>query len=87
MKTKHLPEPIRVRSFFCLFFGHRFNTIKKVNTHFNEYKCANCHLHATNDNRGRKIELTSKLKEINETLFYLHQKREFITKFYFKKKA
>jgi hypothetical protein len=85
MKTNNLPVLFHSRSYVCSLFGHRFQTTKKVNTHFNEYQCSFCHLQATNDNRGKKIKLTSKLKDINETLLYLHLKREFISKFYFKK--
>jgi hypothetical protein len=42
-------------------------------------------MQATNDTRGQKITLTSKLKEINETLFYLNLKKQFVSKFYFRK--
>ena len=42
-------------------------------------------MQATNDTTGHKITLTSQLKEINETLFYLNLKKEFLSRFYFKK--
>ena len=42
-------------------------------------------MQVTNDMRGQKITLTSKLKDINETLFYLNLKKQFLTKFYFRK--
>lgn len=86
MKTNNLPELFYSKNYVCALIGHRFQTTKKVNTHFNEYECTICHLQATNDSRGQKIILTSKLKDINETLFYLHMKREFGSKFYLGKK-
>jgi hypothetical protein len=43
-------------------------------------------MQATNDSVGQKIKLTSELKDINETLFYLYLKRQFLAKFYFEKK-
>lgn len=75
------------KSYLCAILGHRFLTTKRVNSHFNEYQCSVCRQQATNDSNGQKIIMTSQLKEINETLFYLHQKRAFVTKFYFLKKT
>lgn len=84
MKTKYLTEGI-VKNYFCSLFGHHFVEVKKVNSHFKEFECATCKVQATNDSNGKKIILTSELKEINETLFYLQLKKKFLSKFYLKK--
>jgi hypothetical protein len=86
MKTNYLPEGMVKKNYLCSLLGHRFVETKKVNNHFSEFKCEVCKLQATNDSRGHKITLTSKLKEINETLFYLQLKKQFIAHFYFTKK-
>lgn len=85
MKTNNLTMLFPTKSYLCSLLGHRFHTTKKVNTHFNEYECSFCHHQATNDNCGQKITLTSRLKDINDTLFYLHSKRETISETYLKK--
>lgn len=85
MKTNYLTEGIVKKSYRCYILGHHYVETKKVNTHFSEYECAICKIQATNDSRGQKIMLTSKLKDINETLFYLNLKKQFISKFYFRK--
>lgn len=85
MKTNYLAEGMVKKNYRCSLLGHHYVEIKKVNTHFSEYECSVCKMQVTNDSRGHKITLTSKLKEINETLFYLNLKKEFLSKFYFKK--
>lgn len=85
MKTNYLTEGIVKKSYRCYILGHHYVETKKVNTHFSEYECTICKIQATNDSRGQKIMLTSKLKDINETLFYLNLKKQFISKFYFRK--
>jgi hypothetical protein len=52
----------------CSIFGHRIVTVKNVTGHFKEYKCTVCQVEMTNDLQDRKMFLTPKLKEINETL-------------------
>jgi len=52
----------------CSIFGHKIVTVKNVTGHFKEYKCTVCELELTNDLQDRKMFLTPKLKEINETL-------------------
>ena len=73
-------------NYICSLLGHRYVETKKVNTHFSEFECKTCKTQATNDSRGQKITLTSELRDINETLFYLNLKRQFLAKFYFPKK-
>lgn len=82
MRNNTLSNEASTKNYKCLLFGHKFVLIKKVNSFFNEYECRNCKMQVTNDPDGQKIMLTSNLKEINETLFYLHLKREFISRFY-----
>jgi hypothetical protein len=75
MKTNYLTEGIVKKSYRCSILGHHYVETKKVNTHFSEYECTICKIQATNDSSGQKIMLTSKLKDINETLFYLNLKK------------
>jgi hypothetical protein len=82
MKKTTLPNQENAKDYKCKLFGHKFILIKKVNSFFKEYECNRCKLQVTNDPEGQKIKLTSNLKEINETLFYLHLKREFLSRFY-----
>lgn len=59
----------------CLLFGHKLTVKRKITNHFHEYECTTCHLELTNDDKGHKTFLTSKLKDVNETLFNLYLKR------------
>ena len=86
MKSNYLTQGIVKKNYRCSLLGHRYVETKKINHHFSEYECEVCKMQATNDNRGHKITLTSKLKDINETLFYLNLKKEFMARFYFPKK-
>lgn len=86
MKINYLTQGMVNKSYRCSILGYRFVETKKINIHFSEYECKVCKMQATNDSRGQKITLTSKLKDINETLFYLNLKKQFINKFYFHKK-
>ncbi|MFM2214504.1 MAG: hypothetical protein RL427_1767 [Bacteroidota bacterium] len=86
MKTNYLSIGIVKKSYLCTLFGHRYVETKKVNTHFSEFECEHCKMQVTNDSRGQKIVLTTKLKDINETLFYLQLKKQFVSRFYFQKK-
>lgn len=86
MKTNYLSDGIVKKSYYCTLFGHRYVETKKVNNHFREFECELCRIQATNDVRGQKIMLTTKLKDINETLFYLQLKKQFVAHFYFHKK-
>lgn len=59
----------------CSIFGHRFIVTKKVTAHIKEYECACCNKQVTIDVQGNLASLTPQLKEINETLAILHQKK------------
>jgi hypothetical protein len=52
----------------CSIFGHKIVTVKNVTGHFKEYKCTVCQVELTNDLQDKKMFLTPRLKEINETL-------------------
>lgn len=82
MTIKYLP-----RIHWCSIWGHRFQPVKKINAHFQEFECLHCKTQATNNHLGQKIKLTASLKEINDTLLYLHVKKEFLQRFYFNKKS
>ena len=86
MKNVDITQNPAKKNYRCIIFGHIFMVTKKVNEHFSEFECKHCALQVTNDTRGKKITLTSKLKEINETLLYLHLKKQFLSKFYFNSK-
>lgn len=85
METNYLPNGMVKKNYRCSLLGHRFVETKKINNHFSEFECKICKMQVTNDMRGQKIRLTSKLKDINETLFYLNLKKQFLSKFYFRK--
>ena len=85
MEPNYLTDGMVKKNYRCSMLGHRYVETKKVNLHFSEFECKTCKMQVTNDTRGQKITLTSKLKEINETLFYLNLKKQFLSKFYFRK--
>jgi hypothetical protein len=60
---------------WCSLFGHQFITTRAITNHFKEFKCCNCHLELTNDEKGQKISLTPEHRDINETLVHFYQKR------------
>lgn len=60
----------------CFVFGHRFRVTKKVTSHIKEYQCTCCRAEVTVNDEGHLTSLTSQLKEINETLAELHQKKQ-----------
>ena len=67
----------KINKILCSFFGHKIITTRNVTNHFKEFKCSVCGLELTNDLKGHKTFLTPELKEINETLINLYQKRNF----------
>jgi hypothetical protein len=75
MKLIGLKERFASHHLFCFFFGHKIITTRNVTNHFKEFKCTICHIELTNDEKGQKTFLTPELKDINETLFSLYQKR------------
>ena len=77
MNTTQNREKIFSRKILCSFFGHKIITTRNVTNHFKEFKCSVCGLELTNDLKGHKTFLTPELKEINETLIRLYQKKNF----------
>lgn len=77
MSTTKIREINLSRKILRSFFGHKTFKTRNVTNHFKEYKCSVCGLELTNDLKGHKAFLTPELKEINETLISLHQKRHF----------
>lgn len=77
MNTAQNREKFFSRKILCSFFGHKIITTRNVTNHFKEFKCSVCGLELTNDLKGHKTFLTPELKEINETLIRLYQKRNF----------
>lgn len=77
MNTIKISEINFSRKIFCSIIGHKIVTTRNVTNHFKEYKCSCCGLELTTDLKGHKTFLTPELKEINETLISLYQKRHF----------
>ena len=73
------------KNYRCSLLGHRFVETKNINNHFSDFEFKTSKMQVTNDMKGQKNTLTSKLKDIKETLFYLNLKKQFLTKFYFRK--
>ncbi|MEM1260228.1 MAG: hypothetical protein AAGH81_17015 [Bacteroidota bacterium] len=69
------PDGNKVSGIFCNFFGHHFVVSKKVTQHIKEYKCVHCGKQVTTDECGKLSPLTPKLKEINNTLEDMYQRR------------
>ncbi len=65
----------KITGIFCNFFGHHFVVSKKVTQHIKEYRCVHCQKQVTTDERGKLSPLTQKLKEINNTLEDMYQRR------------
>ncbi|MDP2161219.1 MAG: hypothetical protein Q8K02_12095 [Flavobacterium sp.] len=78
MKTTETTQPKKAFHLFCTLIGHRYQETKKITNHFSEYSCKCCGKQMTDDTRGRLIQLTPELKEINATLELLFQRRRFI---------
>jgi transcription elongation factor Elf1 len=77
MNTTQNREKNLSRKILCSFFGHKIITTRNVTNHFKEFKCSVCGLELTTDLKGHKTFLTPELKDINETLIRLYQKRNF----------
>jgi len=64
-----------MKKIFCNIFGHHYAVSKKVTGHIKEYKCVHCDRQVTTDVDGNLSTLTPELREINETLERLYQRR------------
>lgn len=65
----------KLSSFCCSIFGHHYAVSKKVTLHIKEYKCIHCNKQVTTDVSGNLSLLTPELRDINNTLENLYQKR------------
>lgn len=59
----------------CSIFGHHFIVSNNITLHIKEYKCVHCHKQVTTDASGNLSELTPELRDINNTLQNIYQKR------------
>lgn len=64
-----------MKKLFCSLFGHHFSVSKKVTSHIKEYSCVHCGKQVTTDVSGNLSNLTPQLREINQTLERIYQKR------------
>lgn len=64
-----------MKKLFCTIFGHHYAVSKKVTSHIKEYSCVHCGKQVTTDVSGNLSLLTPELKEINQTLEHIYQKR------------
>ncbi|GGD31388.1 hypothetical protein [Flavobacterium orientale] len=78
MKTSQTNQQTQSKNFICTIIGHRYQETRKVTNHFSEYSCKCCGKQMTEDTRGRLIQLTPELKEINATLSLLFQRRHLV---------
>lgn len=60
---------------YCNIFGHDYQVTKNVTRHVKEYTCSHCKKQLTTSSNGNLVELTPKLKEINDILERIHQSR------------
>jgi len=58
-----------------MVFGHDFRVTRHVTYHVKEYTCSYCSNSLTTSSEGTLVKLTAKLKEINDTLQYIHRRR------------
>ncbi len=75
MKSPQKTSGLKMGKWYCMLFGHRYVVTKRVTSHIKEYKCLHCHEQATTDVSGNLSKLTPRLKEINETLAMIYQKK------------
>ena len=64
-----------MKKIFCNIFGHHYSVSKRVTSHIKEYKCVHCGKQVTTDVKGNLSILTPELREINDTLEFIHQKK------------
>lgn len=63
------------KKFICSIIGHHLVIKRTIIQNFNEFECTFCHCELTNDDKGRTISLTPHLKDVNETLYNFHNRR------------
>lgn len=75
MKAPTNAAKLSFNKFWCFLFGHKYVITRRVTAHIKEYECTCCKKQVTIDVQGNLASLTPQLKEINETLAILHQKK------------
>ncbi|MEJ2162831.1 MAG: hypothetical protein P8X60_05785 [Robiginitalea sp.] len=65
-----------MKKFLCNIFGHNYTVSKNVTSHIKEYSCVHCSKQVTTDASGNLSLLTPELREINQTLESIYQKRK-----------
>jgi hypothetical protein len=65
-----------MKKVLCAIFGHNYAVSKKVTSHIKEYSCVHCKKQVTTDASGNLSQLTPELREINQTLERIYQKRQ-----------
>ncbi len=69
------PDGNKITGVFCNFFGHHYTVSKKVTEHIKEYRCVHCGKQVSTDERGKLAPLTQQLKEINNAVGDMYQRR------------
>ena len=64
-----------MKKLLCTLFGHHYTVSKNVTSHIKEYACVHCGKQVTTDASGNLSLLTPELREINQTLERIYQKR------------
>lgn len=64
-----------MKNIHCKIFGHKYYVTRHVTHHVKEYTCKFCKKSLTTDSNGNLVPLTPKLKEINDVLERIHNKR------------
>lgn len=64
-----------MKKVLCALFGHHYAVSKNVTSHIKEYACVHCKKQVTTDASGNLSQLTPELREINQTLERIYQKR------------
>ncbi len=64
-----------MKNIHCKMFGHDIGMTREVTYHVKEYICKNCRKEFTTSSSGNLTELTTKYREINKVLEYIHKKR------------
>jgi len=76
MNTLNTKEKWSTRKLMCSLFGHKLVVKRNITPNFSEFECTVCRLELTHDDKGRKTSLTPHLKEVNETLYHFHNRRQ-----------
>ncbi len=73
---KYTPKSsFSIAKIYCGLFGHKYVASKQVTNYIKEYTCSHCREQVTTNSKGRLEVMTPKLKEINDVLAFVHQKK------------